>query len=225
MTAIEDLRATTDDTKSRLLEAAGREFAEKGFASATIRAICERAGANLAAVNYHFGDKQNLYTQAVIEAHRGCVRLQPEPEFPERLEPAEELRTLIRHFLSNVLAVGGTDDWRHGLMLREMIRPTAASDTLVREVIRPRFEMLARAVGRLRPDLAGRALAATVFSIVGQCLFYKVSRTMAERVVGSSTFATLDVEMLTDHITGFTLAALGGSSPTAVDRPGGGGSS
>lgn len=200
---------TLEDTKARLLESAGEEFAEKGYESATIRSICERARANLAAVNYHFGDKQNLYAQAVIEAHRGCVNLQPEPESLDGLEPAEELRALIRHFLANVLAVGGIEDWRHGLMLREMIHPTEASNALVREVIRPRFERLAHAIGRMRPDLQGRELAATVFSVVGQCLFYKVSRSMAERVVGPSLLASLDLETLTEHITGFTLGALG----------------
>lgn len=221
MSIADDVRTTTDDTKSRLLEAAGREFAEKGFASATIRAICERAGANLAAVNYHFGDKQNLYTQAVIEAHRGCVNLQPEPQALDGLEPAEELRALVRHFLSNVLAVGSPGDWRHGLMLREMIQPTEASDALVREVIRPRFAMLSRAVTRLRPDLQGRDrdLAATVFSIVGQCLFYKVCRSMAERVVGPPAFAALNLDYLTDHITGVLLAALGSSPPKASAGP------
>ena len=59
-----------DPTKARLLEAAGEEFAEKGFELARVRAICERAGANLAAVNYHFGDKEQLYVEALLEAHR-----------------------------------------------------------------------------------------------------------------------------------------------------------
>ena len=61
---------TQDPTKARLLEAAGEEFAEKGFELARVRAICERAGANLAAVNYHFGDKEQLYVEVLREAHR-----------------------------------------------------------------------------------------------------------------------------------------------------------
>ena len=64
---------TQDPTKVRLLEAAGEEFAAKGYDAARIRTICERAEANLAAVNYHFGDKEQLYVQAVLDAHRcGC---------------------------------------------------------------------------------------------------------------------------------------------------------
>jgi AcrR family transcriptional regulator len=48
-------------TEQRLLEAAGEIFAEFGYRAATVRQICEKAGANIAAVNYHFGDKEKLY--------------------------------------------------------------------------------------------------------------------------------------------------------------------
>ena len=35
-----------------------------------MRTICDRAGANIAAVNYHFGDKEQLYVETVLDAHR-----------------------------------------------------------------------------------------------------------------------------------------------------------
>ncbi len=56
-----------DPIKVRLIEAAGEEFAGKGFECARIRTICDRAGANVAAVNYHFGDKEQLYVATVLE--------------------------------------------------------------------------------------------------------------------------------------------------------------
>jgi AcrR family transcriptional regulator len=201
-----------DDTKARLLEAAGQEFAEHGFEGTTIRAIIRRAGANVAAVNYHFGDKEQLYIQTVLEAHRGCIRTGTEPEQTDG-PPEEQLRGHIRHFLSNVLAVGREDDWHHRLMLRELARPSPASTTLVREVIRPKFERLSAIIARIRPDLTGRRLDATVFSVVGQCLHYKMARPIVERVVGPEAFSALDVDFLTDHITSFTLAALRHEDP------------
>src|SRR3954449_8361048 len=122
--------APPDMTKARLLEAAGEEFAEKGFESARVRSICRRAGVNLAAVNYHFGDKERLYVETVMEAHRCGTELLPESVFQEG-GPADQLRRYIHHFLSNVLALRGHPRWHHTLMLREMLQPTLASDTLV----------------------------------------------------------------------------------------------
>ena len=71
-----------ETTKARLLEAAGEEFAEKGYEAARIRTICDRAGANLAAVNYHFGDKEQLYVEAVLEAHRCGTEMLPDVGLP-----------------------------------------------------------------------------------------------------------------------------------------------
>jgi AcrR family transcriptional regulator len=195
-----------DPTAMRLLEAAGEEFAEKGFEGATIRSICARAGANLAAVNYHFGDKETLYLRAVIEAHRCGVDMDHRPEAEAR-PVEEELRGLIRHFLSNILSIE-TDGWHHRLMLREMVRPTVASETLVREVIRPKFQGLLSIVDRIRPGMDDRNRHAFAFTVIGQCLHYRMGRSIAERLIGREAFQDLDLEFLSNHIADVSLAAL-----------------
>src|ERR1700729_274314 len=58
-------RIQPDGTHARLLEVAGEIFAEEGFQAAKVRNICARAGVNIAAVNYHFGDKLGLYREAL----------------------------------------------------------------------------------------------------------------------------------------------------------------
>jgi AcrR family transcriptional regulator len=200
-----------DLTRDRLLEAAGEEFAAKGFEAARVRAICERAGANLAAVNYHFGDKERLYVEAVMQAHQCGTELVPDSVFQQET-PSEQLRGYIRHFLCNVLDTQQRQ-WQHTLMLREMIEPTPASETLVREGIRPRFEHLKGIMRRVCPVAEERRLHALVFSVVGQCLHYKVCRGISERLIGAQAYADLDLDFLSDHISTFCLAALGLSAP------------
>ena len=65
------LSSSTCETRNRLIEAAGEVFAEQGFRNATVRDICDRAGANLASVNYHFQSKEQLYATVLRHAH-GC---------------------------------------------------------------------------------------------------------------------------------------------------------
>jgi AcrR family transcriptional regulator len=201
-----------EQTKTRVLEAAGEEFAEKGYAAARVRSICERAGVNLAAVNYYFGDKERLYGEVVLEAHRFGVARLPEPTDWDGT-PAERLRAFIHFFLTNVLALSRSPSWHHALMLREMLQPTPALETLVREAIRPRFERLASLMRASCPEADDRRIHALVFSVIGQCLHYKIARPISERLIGTEAYGALDLEFLTDHIAGFCLAALGQAAP------------
>lgn len=202
----------SDATRNRLIEAAGREFAEKGFDGATVRAICDRAEANLAAVNYYFGGKEALYERALVHSHE-CGSLEFDHAKMSGLSPDQQLAAFVRQFLSTVVGLEAADDWRRALILREMARPSTASDALAREVIGPRFELLGQILGQLCPRADERKIAALSFSVVGQCLFYRLVGQMAERLIGSNLFEQLDLDYLTRHITSLVLAAVGRTPP------------
>lgn len=209
-----------DDTKSRLLDAAGAVFAEKGFEAATVREICQAAGANIAAVNYYFGDKERLYIEAVREAYCAREENAPMPAWTEQTDPRTKLHDFVSTFLRRLLA-DGRPAWHLGLALRELAHPTAACVEIVRDYIRPMAEILRAIVAELAPadaDTAHRHLLC--FSIVGQCLFYHVHKAIIRELVGEEEYATYDVERLADHISLFTLAALGLGSlePTESSR-------
>jgi AcrR family transcriptional regulator len=202
-------------TRDRLLDAAGRIFAEKGFDCATIRSISTLAGVNIASVNYYFGDKANLYIEAVLHAHQCRIDLLViDPES----DPATQLRAYIRHFLCKILAVAEEGDWTQKLMLRELMLPTEATETLVREAIRPRYEQLQGILRKICPDAEPRRMHALAFSVLGQCLHYRLVPHIAGRLACDLEEGEMDVAFLADHISSLTLAALGLIPP--LDRAG-----
>ena len=136
------------ETRGRVLNAAARLFAEHGFATVTVRDICNKAGANVAAVNYHFGDKLGLYRevlQSAIDAMRAtnyAARRAGEGQTAE-----EQLRRYIVIFVHRVLASG--HDTVHKLIHREINDPTPALDALVEQGVRPRVEYLSGLIAEI----------------------------------------------------------------------------
>jgi AcrR family transcriptional regulator len=196
-----------EDTKQRLIAIAGEIFAEQGFSAATVREICTRAKANVAAVNYYFGDKMGLYVETVQAAHCAPPELMNH-EWPAGVAPQDKLRFFIGQMLRHLL-----DDrrpaWHARLMMREMAEPTDACIKLVEAYIRPLAEKLRGILGEMllpaTPD-AERWLIGG--SIIGQCLFHKVQKPVIQLLMGPEQYGKLTVEILADHITQFSLAAI-----------------
>jgi TetR/AcrR family transcriptional regulator, regulator of cefoperazone and chloramphenicol sensitivity len=202
----------TEDTKQRLLDAAAQVFAEKGFAEATVREICNRAKANIAAVNYYFRDKEQLYAETLRRAH--CMRVENMglPQWPEDTPPERKLKDFL-HGMVFSFADDTAPPWFIQLMLREITQPSKAGIELVKEFIRPQFELLQGIITELvGEDVPAMKRHMIGFSIVGQCLYYKVARHVALTLVGGEEFAQYDVERLTQHIYEFSLAAMGHTS-------------
>jgi len=207
-------------TRDALLDAAAAVFAEVGFQSATIRDICQRAGANIAAVNYHFGDKQALYTEVLKRSHLlALAKYPPDLGLAPDATPEQRLHAFVRSFLLRIFDQGPHSC--HGrLMAREMVEPTAALDTLANDVIRPMAERL-RGILRelLGPKVREPQLSLCAMSVVSQVTFYHNCRHMIARVMPGIALDERSVDQLAAHITAFSLAGLHGY------RAGGGGKS
>jgi len=207
---------SADQTRHRLLEAAGEIFARKGYRAATVREICARAGTNLAAVNYHFGDKQNLYVEAVRHAHFGDD--EPPPSFPPGTPPEEKLRRMVREMFVRLLG-RQRPAWHAQLMAREMAEPTEACAAMVAQRVRERHRAFDEVLRELVPPGASEMDRHLIgFSIIGQCLHFKIHRPIAVHLVGEEELAAYDIERLTEHVTRFTLAALGRAAPLGTEE-------
>ncbi|MGH2359985.1 MAG: CerR family C-terminal domain-containing protein [bacterium] len=206
MTAVE---MASRSTKQRLLEAGGEVFAEHGFRDATVREICQRAGANIAAVNYHFGDKERLYA-AVWQYAVACAieKYPPHLRLSDDATAEERLDAFIQSFLLGILDEG-RPSWLGKLRAREMAEPTKVLDTLVEEAIRPRHALLMSIVRDLAgPGVSDEEIRLCAFSIVGQCLHYFHCQPVISRLYPQQKYGSDDIERLADHVTRFSLAAL-----------------
>ena len=212
------------ETRNRLHAAAGEVFAEQGYRSATVREICQRAGANVAAVNYHFGDKERLYAEVIRDAHRSAMSKYPSDL---GLEPGatleQRLFAFVRSFLFRIFDEG-RPAWHGKLIAREIADPTAALNDIVDEGIRPHFMMLRAIVTELlgggTPD--PERLRYCAWSVVGQCLFYFHAQPIIRRLHPAQTFGPADIETLARHITDFSLAAMkcfAPGNPAAAPAP------
>jgi TetR/AcrR family transcriptional regulator, regulator of cefoperazone and chloramphenicol sensitivity len=201
--------AVRDRTREQLLAAAREVFAETGFHRATIREISRRAGANIAAVNYHFGDKEGLYAAVVLEAARVAREKYPEHfGLPPRPTPEQRLQAFVRSLLLRTLSSG--PHAQHGkLLTRELIEPSPALDGIVRDDLQPMASSLLAIVRELLGRKAPPELVRNCgLSVAGQIFFLFHCRPVLNRLFPDMTYAEDDLERLAEHITRFSLAAI-----------------
>lgn len=209
-----------DAARERVLASAQEAFAEHGFQGATVRDICRAAGANIAAVNYYFGDKENLYVEAVKRAHV-CAGKMDASAIPHELPAVDKLRAFVRGMVTAMHAPASTSAMK--LMMREMADPGKAAHVVVTEFIQPMAFALRGILRELLPHLEEQHLLMTGFSVIAQCLFYRQNRPIAELIFGKEQVSALSADAAAEHVTRFTLAALGlgeplGPPPAPVKR-------
>lgn len=196
------------DTRHRLLHAAGEVFAERGFREASIREITERAGTNVAAVNYHFRDKHGLYLSVIRQSHERALRMQSAALHDVSVGAEERLALFIDGFLRSVLGEAEPAVYSR-LFTREMIDPTEALETFVEDEVRPKSALLAQLLGELlglpENDRLVRMLIPTVIS---QVVFWHNCRPVLERMLPELTYSGADVDRISAHVTRFMLAGL-----------------
>ncbi len=206
--ASETVPAVVEATpRERLIATAGEVFAEHGFHAATVRQITEKAGLNVAAINYHFRDKTELYAACLRAAH--CTALEAAGEWEcDSEDPEERLHHFIDRMLRRILNPD-RPRWHHALMAREMAEPTGALDQMVEEGIRPDCRELEAIVHQLTGgDLPRDRVMMLGYSVVAQCLFYLQNRPILERLYPKFRTKPPTIEQIAEHIFAFSVTAI-----------------
>ncbi|HVZ13807.1 MAG TPA: CerR family C-terminal domain-containing protein [Bauldia sp.] len=178
------------DTRAQLIDAALDVFGRLGFEGASTREIAKAAGANLAAIVYHFGGKEALYI-AVAEhiAARIISHLGPTlaaVTAPEAIASPEAARAAMHRLLATfadvILGEAEAERWAR-FIVREQMQPTAAFDViygLTGQAVTNASRLMAAALESADdPDVWVR-----VFTMMGQVLMFRVAQAVVLRRMG-----------------------------------------
>lgn len=202
-----------DLTKERILDSAEILFAQKGFQAVSVREITGAARCNLAAVNYHFGNKENLYLEVfrsrwVPRARRVQESFRKSLARNESLSPPAVVQALAQAFVEGPLS--DEERLRHSqLMSREMTQPTEAFEHVAEEVVRPFFKELAEKLDSvLTNEMSEEQILLNIFSIFAMVLYFNFARVAVSRLTGRE-YDTSFRARLVEQITQFSLKGLG----------------
>jgi len=199
--------------KERILDEAEALFAQKGYHAVTIREIIKAARCNLAAVNYHFGNKENLYLE-VFRA-RWAPRARRIEEAAEKAfstkgetSPTAIIEALARAFLEGPL----TDEERQlhfQLMTREMAQPSVALDMVADQIMRPFIKKLTGVLRPLLPgDLGEERLILCIVSVIAMVIHFNFARVAVTRITGHDYDPGFRARLV-EHIIDFSVKGLG----------------
>jgi AcrR family transcriptional regulator len=199
-------------TRERLLEGACEVFAKKGYRDATIADISERAGTNIAAVNYHFGDKETLYVEAWrLAFHKSLEAYPPDGGISSDAPVEERFRGRI---FAAMQRFAYSKNCEFEIMSKELATPTG----LLEEVMRESVEPLQREFGRIVRELLGehaseQQVQLCRMSVMAQCINLMIHerRRKSFAVAGMKPDLSPDnfkIETMADHITRFSLAGI-----------------
>ncbi len=206
-------RKDAQETRQRLLAAAAEVFAEKGYWEATHAEICERARTNTAAVNYHFGSKENLYVESwkyafekSVEAHPPEGGIAPEAPVEERLRG---------RILALMQRIADPDNHEMEIIHKEMANPTGLLTQTMQQKVEGMRQGMQSIVRELLGDRASeRQVSLCVMSLVGQCfgpmLHLRHTRMTPDTPRLAGPPFGFAVEELADHVTQFSLVGMRG---------------
>ena len=178
------------ETRAELVEAALDVFGRLGFEGASTRAIAKAAGANLAAIVYHFGGKEALYL-AVAEHVADSIAARIGPTIATAANPTATadpaaaraaLGVLIDTFIEVILGVADAERWAR-FLVREQMQPTAAFDVIYR-FMNGAAETATRLVATILGERESDDVKLRVITLIGQILVFRVAQTLVLRRMG-----------------------------------------
>jgi AcrR family transcriptional regulator len=195
-------------TRERILKAAERLFADRGYEATSVRAIVAKARVNQAAINYHFAGKDGLYREVLRAAFRALTEHQLAHAEETQAMPREKaLAEFVRDQLRPLLARDVIS--RHIRIFNwEAVRPTAVFRKLVSEEATPFMGLAVDLVRRFLPEADQRTLTVAAVWLIGQCSIFVRNREQLANPPASLAIDEAAVERLAQLVSAWAVAGL-----------------
>lgn len=195
-------------SRAKLMRAALRLFADKGYEGASTREICDAASANLSAIRYYFGDKAGLYRTVFAEPLGDLTCGRTLGEYAALPVP-QALRQFYREFLEP-LKHGEALQQVMRLHLRELMEPTGVlkepADADLRLMYAGLLRLLSRHFGLRRADADLQRVALALIGMATQCyLMHGGAPSLAPQIISSARA----IDLLAERVTGYAMAIVG----------------
>ncbi len=196
-------------TRERILKAAERLFAERGYDATSVRAIVAKARVNQAAINYHFAGKEGLYSEVLRTAFHTLTEDQIEhAEEAKAMSREAALGAFVRRQLQPMTARDEVSRYMR-IFNWETARPTAVFRKLVREEAAPFMGLAVDLVRRFMPEADQRTLVLAAIWLIGQCgVFVRNREQLAELPVAVSLDEST-VKQLAELVSHWAIGGLG----------------
>ena len=193
-------------TRQKLLECAAVIFTEKGYSNTSIAEICAMAGANIAAVNYHFRSKDALYRAVLKYTFAQAEALYPQ-DMADDIAVEEQFHQLILLFLKAIFNQEMKGNF-YKLAAREMSEPTAASEDIIHDIIIRKRTRLYNLIKEIYQGQSSEVIFLLTYSVISQCLFLSYNEKGRAHHIRRPFINLDDVEGMARHITDFSLAGI-----------------
>lgn len=178
-------------TKQKILKIAASEFSRNGYRSTTIRKICKTASVNIASINYHFGDKQNLYREVVeylISRDKSFGKI-PLYSYQNDIEWENGLYEYTLDLIQKITNDSREKACLHKIIFREILDPSDLFEEFYNEYFISKVEELKRIISyKINPETDKEFFDIITFSVISQCIFYEQNKTLVSQYYSCKKF-------------------------------------
>ena len=197
-------RADGDNTRQQIIEIAGQIFSEQGYQGTTSKQICEQCGCNIAAVNYHFGSRDGLYSEVLIESHRRFISMDALMDINNSgLDSRSKLARIIDALIDGI----DFDHWHSRLFVREIMAPSEFIEGMLNAEAIPKFSIVRHLISDITGiDEKDSSMPLYLLSTIAPCFFLLAgNRATTSKVLGNFW---QNKDALKAHLKAFLFAGL-----------------